>query len=256
MTYIHKKKYGQNFLDNDELLDKIEKIVNINNDHIIEIGPGHGFLTKMLLKNALKLDCFEIDTDLIPFLNSKFGKNNNFNLINQDFMKSEINGENIKVIANIPYYITTPIIEKLIKNRDKISEIYLMVQKEVAQRICSEYKSSDVSMLTHFVRFFCEPYYLFTVKKEMFNPVPKVDSAFIKLIIRKDNKYEKEIEHKKYFNFIKLAFSNKRKSLVNNLKTLNIDKQKLINILPDNLVRAEELSIEQFITLIKEIDKL
>ncbi|WP_068267629.1 16S rRNA (adenine(1518)-N(6)/adenine(1519)-N(6))-dimethyltransferase RsmA [Caviibacter abscessus] len=257
MSYIHKKKYGQNFLNSDELLSKIKDTVNINNnDHIIEIGPGHGFLTKMLLDNSKKLDCYEIDKDLIPYLNNKFKNYSNFTLINQDFMTVDIKGENIKVIANIPYYITTPIIEKLIENRDKINEIYLMVQKEVAQRICSKYKSSDVSMLTHFVRFFCEPYYLFTVEKEMFEPIPKVDSAFIKLEIRKDNKYEKEIKHEKYFNFLKLAFSNKRKSLVNNLKSLNINKEKLINLLPNDLVRAEELSIEQFISLIKEIDKL
>lgn len=256
MAYIHKKKYGQNFLDNNELLSKIEDVVNINNDHIIEIGPGHGFLTKMLLKNSSQLDCYEIDKDLIPYLNKKFCNYKNFNLLNMDFMESEIEGNNLKVIANIPYYITTPIIEKLIENKDKISEIYLMVQKEVAQRICSDYKSSDVSMLTHFVRFFCEPYYLFTVEKELFDPIPKVDSAFIKLVIRKDKKYENKIEHQKYFNFIKTAFSNKRKSLVNNLKSLNIDKEKLINLLPNSLVRAEELSIEQFITLIKEIDKL
>ncbi len=255
MSYNHKKKYGQNFLDSDELLEKIEKCVNINEEDVIEIGPGHGFLTKMLLKHTKNLYCYEIDSDLIPYLSNKFKDYTNFHLINQDFMTVDIKGENMKVIANIPYYITTPIIEKLIENKDKISEIYLMVQKEVALRICSDYRSSDVSMLTHFVRFFCEPEYLFTVDKKMFDPVPKVDSAFIKLVIRKDKKYEKLINHDKYFKFIKMAFSNKRKSLVNNLKGLNIDKNVLISFLPNPLVRAEELSIEQFISLIKEIDK-
>ena len=234
MSYNHKKKYGQNFLDSDELLEKIEKCVNINEEDVIEIGPGHGFLTKMLLKHTKNLYCYEIDSDLIPYLSNKFKDYTNFHLINQDFMT---------------------VIEKLIENKDKISEIYLMVQKEVALRICSDYRSSDVSMLTHFVRFFCEPEYLFTVDKKMFDPVPKVDSAFIKLVIRKDKKYEKLINHDKYFKIIKMAFSNKRKSLVNNLKGLNIDKNVLISFLPNPLVRAEELSIEQFISLIKEIDK-
>lgn len=127
-----KKRYGQNFLTDKQLLEKIKNSININKDtEVIEIGPGKGFLTKMLVDNSKFLTCYEIDDDLIPILNKNFSKYENFKLIHNDFMQSSISGENIKVVANIPYYITSPIIQKLIENRDKIDEIYLMVQKKL-----------------------------------------------------------------------------------------------------------------------------
>lgn len=253
-NFNHKKKYGQNFLDSPIVLEKIKSVVSIDsNSNIIEIGPGKGFLTEFLLQNSKNTTCYEIDTELIPYLNNKFSKYNNFNLINADFLNEEIKGENISVVANIPYYITSPIIEKLIENRDKINEIYLMVQKEVAIRICSMKDKKDVSLLTHYVNFYAETEYLFTVEKTFFEPVPKVDSAFIKISIRKENKYEEKINPDIYFKFIKQAFSSKRKSLINNLKPLNFEKEKLEKLLENKLVRAEKLSIEEFITLIKEL---
>lgn len=252
--YNHKKKYGQNFLDSKDLLENIRTVINLNKevDNVIEIGPGQGYLTDMLIENAKSLVSYEIDKDLIPYLSNRYKDKNNFLLINQDFMTVDIKGENNIVVANIPYYITSPIIEKLLSNRDKISSIYLMVQKEVAERICAN-KSKNVSILTHAVNFYAKASYLFTVDKELFDPIPKVDSAFIKLQIRKDKKYENMIDDKKYFKFLKLAFSNKRKTLVNNLSSI-INKEKLQNLLSNKNIRAEQLSIEEFITLIKEID--
>ncbi len=245
-----KKKYGQNFLDDKELLEKIESVISLDKDtsSVLEIGPGRGFLTGMLIDNSKSVTSYEIDDDLIPYLTNKFSSYTNFNLCHEDFMKAKISGDHLKVIANIPYYITSPILQKLIENRDKIDEIYLMVQKEVAQRICS---NDDVSILTHSVNFFCESEYLFTVNKEYFTPKPKVDSAFIKLSVRKSDKYEDKIDSKKYFNFLKLAFSNKRKTLVNNLKGY-FDKDLLETKINKN-IRAEQLSIDDFITLIKEL---
>lgn len=245
-----KKKYGQNFLDSKELLDKIEDVINlVKTDEVIEIGAGLGYLTSMLLKSAKSVISYEIDDELIPKLLDKFKDYTNFKLIHEDFMRSKIIGNNLKVIANIPYYITSPIIQKLIDNRDKIDEIYLMVQKEVGIRICTD---KDVSILTHSVNFYCETEYLFTVPKELFVPMPKVDSAFIKLKLRKDKKYENLVSSDKYFKFLKLAFSNKRKTLYNNLKA-HVDKEKLEKYI--NLkVRAEELSIEDIITIIKGIN--
>lgn len=246
-----KKKYGQNFLTDNDLLEKIKSVINIDkNTDVVEIGPGRGYLTTMLVNNSKKLVCYEIDTDLINDLNNKFSNYKNFVLINDDFMKCNIEGNNIKVVANIPYYITSPIIQKLIENRDKIDEIYLMVQKEVANRICSDYGKKDISILTHSVRFYADATYLFTVDKTMFDPIPKVDSAFIRIKIKKH--YENIIDENKYFNFLKLAFSSKRKTLINNLKS-HYDKEKLQRLISNN-VRAEDYSIDDFIELIKGLE--
>lgn len=254
-NHIPKKKYGQNFLKSTKLLERIKEVVNLDKTKsVLEIGPGTGYLTSMLVENAKDVTSYEIDDDLIPQLVKKFKIYSNFKLVHQDFMKAKIEGNNLIIVANIPYYITTPIVEKLIENRSKIDKIYIMVQKEVAQRLCTNFSSSNVSTLTHYIRYYAEPEYLFTVEKEYFYPVPKVDSAFIKLKFRKDKKYENMIDENIYFSFIKKAFFQKRKTLLNNLKNSGIDKKKLENILKDTKLRAEELSIEEFVELIKELE--
>ena len=260
----HKKKYGQNFLDDKELLDKIKEVCSIkNSDNVIEIGPGLGYLTTMLLENSNKLIAFEIDNDLIPKLNNKFKDYSNFELINTDFMEydlsSKITHSVFRVIANIPYYITSPIINKLLIFRDNVEDIYLMVQKEVGERLIFSKNNSDRGVFTYILQFYADVEYLFTVGKEMFDPVPKVDSAFIRITPYKDKRYENLIDEKKYIKYIKASFTNKRKSLVNNLKLIGIDKEKLENILLEMgktiKVRAEEFSIEEYIELIKKLEE-
>ena len=166
--------------------------------------------------------------------------------------------ENIKVVANIPYYITSPIINRLIEFRDNISEIYLMVQKEVAERISSKPRSKNMSILTHAVQFFAETEYLFTVPKEKFDPVPKVDSAFLKIVLLKDKRYESQISEEKYFKYLKKAFSNKRKSISNNLSELGFGKEKISGVLQKvgktSLARTEEFSVQEFIDFIKILE--
>lgn len=259
----HKKKYGQNFLNDLTLLDKIRDVTQVNEkDNIIEIGVGQGYLTEMLIDNSEFVTAFEIDDDLIPYLNNKFSNRNNFKLFHEDFMKSDL--ENIidkkkkyKVVANIPYYITSPIIEKLLEYRIYIDSIYIMVQKEVGNRICASKKTKDMSSFTHFINFYADTNYLFTVGKELFTPIPKVDSAFIEIKIKKNNEFEKLIDENIYFEYIKLAFSSKRKTLTNNFKNI-IKKDKLEEILIDKgfsiQVRPEELDILDFINIIKEIE--
>ena len=166
-THEAKKKYGQNFLEDSELSERIIEISGVSKDtEVIEIGPGLGFLTEKLIENSKHLTAFEIDDDLIPVLNKKFQGRDNFSLIHEDFMVADLstflNGKkNIKVVANIPYYITSPIINKLIEYRKNISEIYLMVQKEVAERIASQAGSKNMSLLTHAVQFYADAEYLF-----------------------------------------------------------------------------------------------
>ena len=226
-----KKKYGQNFLEDSELSEKIIEISGVSKDiEVIEIGPGLGFLTEKLIEKSKYLTAFEIDDDLIPVLKKKFQGRDNFSLIHEDFMTTDLGTflegkKNIKVVANIPYYITSPIINKLIEHRKNISEIYLMVQKEVAERIASEAGSKNMSLLTHAVQFYADAEYLFTVPKEKFTPVPKVDSAFLKIKMFDDERYEKQISEEEYFKYLKTAFSNKRKSIANNLSGEGYSKE-------------------------------
>ena len=163
-------------------------------------------------------------------------------------------GEKVKVVANIPYYITSPIITKLIENRQYVEDIFIMVQKEVAERICAK-SGKERSVLTLSVEYFGEANYLFTIPKQFFTPPPKVDSAFMSIKLYKDNPYEKLIEENEFFKYVKLAFSNKRKNILNNLSSLGIEKSILKEILESNGFsgnrRAEDFSIDEFMTLIK-----
>ena len=197
-------------------------------------------------------------------MNKKFQGRDNFSLIHEDFMIADLstflNGKkDIKVVANIPYYITSPIINKLIEYRKNISEIYLMVQKEVAERIASQAGSKNMSLLTHAVQFYADAEYLFTVPKEKFIPVPKVDSAFLKIKMFDDERYAKQISEEEYFKYLKTAFSNKRKSIANNLSGEGYSKEVIGNILEKlgktRLARTEEFSVQEFINLIDELKK-
>ena len=263
--YEAKKKYGQNFLEDSELSEKIIEISGVSKDiEVIEIGPGLGFLTEKLIEKSKYLTAFEIDDDLIPVLKKKFQGRDNFSLIHEDFMTADLGTfleekKNIKVVANIPYYITSPIINKLIEYRKNISEIYLMVQKEVAERIASEAGSKNMSLLTHAVQFYADAEYLFTVPKEKFTPVPRVDSAFLKIKMFDDERYEKQISEEEYFKYLKTAFSNKRKSIANNLSGEGYSKEVTGDILEKlgktRLARTEEFSVQEFINLIEELKK-
>ncbi len=259
MSFKHKKKYGQNFLtDQNSVLEKIMEVANIKpHEEILEIGPGEGALTELLLKKAKKVICVEIDTDLEKILRKKFSGNEKFNLVMNDILEvnlDEILAPHTRVVANIPYYITSPIINKLIENRDKIDEAYLMVQKEVGERVCAT-SGKERSVLTLAVEYYGTGEYLFTIPKEFFNPIPKIDSGFISIKFYDDKRYEKLIPEDIFFKYVKAAFSNKRKNIVNNLSTLGLSKdvikEKLETLNISVNERAENLTIEQFINLAK-----
>ena len=247
-------------MNDSNLSDEILNVANLDKEtEVLEIGPGLGFLTEKLIENSKFLTAFEIDDDLSPFLSKKFEKKENFKLIHQDFMEADLkdffkNKKDVKVVANIPYYITSPIINKLLEYRENIDEIYLMVQKEVAERIASQPHSKNMSLLTHAVQFYAETEYLFTVPKEKFDPVPKVDSAFLGIKILKNKKYESQIPEEKYFKYLREAFSNKRKSIANNLTKLGFSKDVVGNALEEvgktRLARTEEFSVQEFIDFI------
>lgn len=258
MEYKHKKKYGQNFLnDKEEILNKIIEVSNINEEsEILEIGPGQGALTALLVERVKKLTCIEIDKDLENGLRKKFDKKENYSLIMGDVLEVDFKkylNAGTKVVANIPYYITSPIINKIIENKDLIDEAYIMVQKEVGERICAK-SGKERSVLTLAVEYYGEANYLFTIPREFFNPMPNVDSAFISIKFYKDKRYEDKISEDLFFKYIKAAFSNKRKNIVNNFSTLGYSKNEIKELLQELEVseneRAENISIEKFIEII------
>lgn len=258
MEYKHKKKYGQNFLnDKEEILNKIIEVSNINEEsEILEIGPGQGALTALLVEKVKKLTCIEIDKDLENGLRKKFDKKENYSLVMGDVLEVDFKkylNAGTKVVANIPYYITSPIINKIIENKDLIDEAYIMVQKEVGERICAK-SGKERSVLTLAVEYYGEANYLFTIPREFFNPIPNVDSAFISIKFYKDKRYEDKISEDLFFKYIKAAFSNKRKNIVNNFSTLGYSKNEIKELLQELEVseneRAENVSIEKFIEII------
>ena len=253
-----KKSLGQNFLTDEFILKKISKsITTTPNDLIIEIGPGKGALTKYLVNKNSYLVCFEIDTRMKDIL--KKYENNQTKIIYQDILESNILEDinnikynNIYIIANIPYYITTPIIKKVME-LPKLESMTLLVQKEVGERLSSKPGNKNYGSLTVYLNYYFNIEYLFTVKNSCFEPVPKVDSAVINF--KRKNKHQNVKNEKILFKLIEDSFRLKRKTLKNNLKEYNWHK--IIEVLQKNNLsentRAEEISLEIFIDIANNI---
>ena len=259
------KKLGQNFLINEEVVQNIIDSSNITeNDLVIEIGPGLGTLTKEILNKAGKLICVELDTKMIKILNDRFSLYNNFELLNQDILKTDLktiihnekknnNMKTAKIIANLPYYITTPIIMKLLEEKLDLESITVMVQKEVAERLIAVPgpKEKNTGAISYTVLYYASSQKIMEVDKESFIPAPEVQSEVIKLDIRKEPIVK--VKNPEYmFKIIKFAFMQRRKTLLNSLTNANIfkNKEEGIKILEEiglsENVRAENLSIEDF----------
>lgn len=264
------KKLGQNFLINDDVIEKIILSANIEqNDIIIEIGPGLGTLTKKLIEKAGKVIAIEIDNKMINVLNYRFKQCDNFVLINQDVLKTDLNKlisqykksfEKVKIVANLPYYITTPIIMKLLEEKLDIESITVMIQKEVAQRITADPGDKLSGAITYSVNYYAIPEEIIVVESDSFIPAPEVDSEVIKLYIRNIPAVN-VIDEKMFFNIIKASFMQRRKTLLNSLTNFGItrDKEKLKEVLTkaeiDETMRGERLTIEQFAKLSNLISK-
>ena len=264
------KKLGQNFLINDEVINGIVEASNIQKeDLVIEIGPGLGTLTSELLENAGKVIAIELDENMLPILNDRFKLYDNFELLNEDVLKVDLNkliSENMgglskaKVVANLPYYITTPIIMKLLEDKLNIESITVMVQKEVADRITAKPGDKLSGSITYSVDYYAEAEKIVFVDKSSFIPEPEVDSEVIKLQIREEPKVHVENEEL-FFKVIKASFMQRRKTLLNGLSNSGIikDKESLKKILQklglSVDIRGEKLTIEQFAELSNLIDK-
>ncbi len=255
------KSLGQNFLIDGNIVRNIVKGANITKeDYVLEIGPGIGTLTEELALNAKKVVAVELDKSLLPVLDETLGRYENIEIIHGDILKLDIEeiirenlgGGPIKVVANLPYYVTTPIIGKLLEDSLDIESISVMVQKEVADRMIAGPGTKDYGSLSIFVNFYSSPEILLIAPKTVFMPQPKVDSAVIKLNIRKTLP---NIDREKFFQVVKAGFSKRRKTILNCLSSygFNLDKDTIrqgleqINIEPKE--RAENLSIEDFINI-------
>ncbi len=255
--FNYKKSLGQNFLKDQNVISKISNSINPSKeDLIIEIGPGAGALTRELVKKNCDIICFEIDIRLEEKLNKIKENNNNLKIIYQDFLKVDISKhidinkyKNVYFVGNLPYYITTAIINKII-SESKPYEIIIMVQKEVAERFAAKPNTRNYGSISVFLQYNFNIETLCIVNKNCFEPVPKVDSAVIKL--KTTNKYKKMINNEeRLYKIIKASFTHKRKNLRNNL--IDYDQNKLKEILKkynkDLTARAESLSIEEFIDI-------
>ena len=257
------KSLGQNFLIDDTVIEDIVGGASIGKDDlVIEIGPGLGSMTALLVEKAKKVICIELDKKMIKILNDRFIAYNNIELINEDVLKLDLNKlikqekeqneiKDVKIVANLPYYITTPIIMKLLEENLDIASITVMIQKEVADRLIEIPSGKNTGAITYTVYYYCECEKIREVENTCFVPMPEVTSEVINLKLRKEPAVK--VENKKvFFNIIKSAFMQRRKTLLNALVNTGVFKSKeegaeilrKLNLRED--IRAEKLTIEDF----------
>lgn len=252
-----KKSLGQNFLIDKNFVDKIIDIADIENENVLEIGPGIGTITYEMAKTAKKVLTVEIDENLIPILRQNLEEFSNVKVINQDILKvnlkklieEEFSNQSFKVVSNLPYYITTPIIELLITSNFPCQDMTIMVQKEVAQRMVASANDKDYSSLSVFVKFYSDAKILVNLPKTVFMPQPKIDSSILNLKLRI---YDENVDQKKLFNLVRAGFNKRRKTILNSLSDVASKEDLKIAFektgLRENL-RAENLSLDDFIKL-------
>lgn len=254
MSHQHKKHFGQNFLNNQQIIDRIVRAIHPKpTDHMVEIGPGEAALTAPLLKQVRKLDIIEIDNDLIAPLTQKFGHLPAFHLHHTDALSFdyasllEAPNEKVRVVGNLPYNISSPLIFHLLTYAERIQDMHFMLQKEVVDRMTAEPGTKTYGRLSVMLQYRCQVQFLFKVGPKNFTPPPKVDSAIVRLIPYDTLPYPAEnAEH--FAQLVKAAFAHKRKTLRNNLKGLLTAEQiEAVGIDPSN--RAEQLPVADFVTL-------
>lgn len=262
-NFIFKKAFGQNFLTDESLLSSVVERSGINeNSTVIEIGVGAGTLTREIAKKAKKVYGFEIDTNLKPVLAKTLEEFSNVEIIYKDIMKCSMQeietlmGGSYTLIANLPYYITTPIIMRFIEEATMLDGIVITIQKEVAQRITAKEKTADYGSITVSINAVSDSEIIEVIGREKFYPAPNVDSAVVKITMNNKKYQIKDLA--KFKSLVKCAFAMRRKTLVNNLmKGLNFTRENAENLLTSNNIeitaRGEELSVEKFVELSNQI---
>lgn len=258
-----KKSLGQNFLIEPNILKKIVTGAAVdNNTGVIEIGPGIGSLTEALAMSAKKVVSFEIDQRLLPILSETLAAYDNIEIINQDILKVDVDEiirdkfvdcDKIMVVANLPYYITTPILTHLLENTSLIDGYVVMMQKEVANRLNAKVGTKDYNSLTILLNYYTDVAYLFTVPKKVFVPAPNVESAVVKIMTKKEKTVQ--VDTTTFFTFVRQCFAQRRKTLLNNLISSfgKDNKENLLTVLDQVGIthnrRSETLTLEEFNTL-------
>ncbi|WP_296112498.1 16S rRNA (adenine(1518)-N(6)/adenine(1519)-N(6))-dimethyltransferase RsmA [uncultured Anaerococcus sp.] len=256
------KSLGQNFLIDKNFVDKIVEGADIEGKNVIEVGPGIGTISYEMAKTCKNLVLIEVDETLIPILEENMSDFDNVEIIHQDILKTDLreiqdkyfDGESFEFVSNLPYYITTPIIEKIFEEDLDCKSMTIMVQKEVADRMLATEKDKDYSSLSVFVKYYSEARLLTKVPKSVFMPQPKIDSAVLRLDLRE---YNPEIDKKKLFALVRAGFLKRRKTILNSLSAV-ASKDDLKEVfetleLKANL-RAENLSLDDFINISKELE--
>ena len=256
------KSLGQNFLIDKNFVDKIVDGADIAGKNVIEVGPGIGTISYEMAKTCKKLVLIELDSSLIPILEENMSDFRNVEIINQDILKTDLReiqdkyfgGEPFEFVSNLPYYITTPIIEKIFEEELDCKSMTIMVQKEVADRMLASEKDKDYSSLSVFVKYYSEAKFLTKVPKSVFMPQPKIDSAVLRLDLRV---YDEKVNKEKLFALVKAGFLKRRKTILNSLSAV-AEKENLKKVfekldIKENL-RAENLSLDDFISITNELE--
>ena len=267
-NFSFSKSLGQNFLiDGNIVKNIVEKSGITDEDIALEIGPGFGTLTEELALNAKKVIAIEKDNRLMEVLDYTLQNYDNVKIINEDFLKidlekifiEEAEGQKLKVVANLPYYITTPILERIIENKKYFSTVSVMVQEEVARRVVASPNNKDYGSLTLYLEYNCEKEILMKVPRTVFMPSPKVDSAILYLeLVHRDL----DVDEDYLFKFIRSGFTKRRKNIMNSLSKgfVNISKEELKEILSSlelsGNLRAENLSLQDYINITKKYTEM
>ena len=264
-NFNFQKRFGQNFLIDSHVIDKIIKAADIKKtDTVVEIGPGIGTMTQYLAENAGKVYAVEIDEKLLPILEDTLSPYDNVTVVNQDILKTDIEGlagkgVSVKIVANLPYYITTPIIMGLFENHVPAESITVMVQKEVAERMAAAPGTKDYGALSLAVQYFADTYLAANVPPNCFMPRPGVGSAVIRLTRHKEMRVNVSDE-KKLFKLFRAGFAERRKTLANAIKNspeLSYSREEVESALTamglDVRVRGEKLSLEEFAELSEKL---
>lgn len=252
-----KKSLGQNFLIDKNFVDKIIDQADISGENVLEIGPGIGTITYEMAKTAKKVLAIEIDENLIPILEKNLEEFDNTLVINDDILKvdlkklveNQFKGQSFKLVSNLPYYITTPIIEMIITSDLPCTDMTIMVQKEVGKRMVASEKDKEYSSLSVFVKFYSDAKLLINLPKSVFMPQPKIDSTILNLRLRL---YDENVDKDLLFQLVRAGFNKRRKTILNSLSDVRDKKELKIAFkeagLKENL-RAENLSLDDFIKL-------
>ncbi len=264
-----KKSLGQNFLRDEGVVEKIISDISAREGEVIvEVGPGEGVLTERLAERGARVVAIELDDRLIPVLEERFRHYPNVSIVHQDvlqvnmkevFKSCELQGSSYRIVGNLPYYITSAIVRKFLESECAPSEMFFMVQKEVGERICAGV--GKMSVLSVAVQYYADPEMLFVVPKESFDPIPKVESAFIRIVTNNKGQFTGDGEEtRKFFRMVKIGFSARRKTLENNLANgLHLEKILVSELLEDAGVstkaRAQDLSIEGWKKLVMCLER-